>query len=212
MVNTSSWFSHRYTKMYNSVKLRNDDWCYQRNIWEDNLDQGKIPEEKVIKTLIYGVNSNGNQAEHGLRETARLSKAEYPKVSNIICKDIYVDDCLSGERSEELAKICADQMEIVLNRGGFALKGVSFSGKDPPECLTNDGSSVSVAGVKWYPKDNIILLDIGDLNFAKRLRGRKRVDEVSMRIPVMLTRRHCASKVAEVFDLTGKVMPLISSM
>jgi len=31
-------------------------------------------------------------------------------------------------------------------------------------------------------------------------------------IPTALTRRHCVSKVAEIFDITGKVMPLISSM
>ena len=78
-----------------------------------------------------------------------------------------------------MAKSRADQMEIVLNRGGFALKGVSFSGKDPPECLTNDGFSINVDGVKWYPKEDYIQLDIGDLNFARRLRGRKIIDESS---------------------------------
>ena len=69
-------------KMYNSVKLVEDDWCLHRHILQKDLDPRKLPEEKVIKTLIYGVKSNGNQAERerGLRETARLSAAEYPKV------------------------------------------------------------------------------------------------------------------------------------
>ena len=44
------------------------------------LDPRELPEEKVIKTLIYGVKSSGNQADRGLRETARLSAEEYPKV------------------------------------------------------------------------------------------------------------------------------------
>ena len=67
-------------KMYNSLKLVEDDWCLQRHIWQKDLDPRKLPEEKVIKTLVYGVKSSGNQAERGLRETARLSAEEYPKV------------------------------------------------------------------------------------------------------------------------------------
>ena len=74
-------------KMYNSVKLDEQHWCLQRYIWQDDLDPGKIPEEKVIKTLIYGVKSSGNQAERGLRETAKLSRDQYLEVCEVICKD-----------------------------------------------------------------------------------------------------------------------------
>ena len=90
-------------KMYNSIKLRQEDWCYQRYIWQQDLDPSKIPDEKVIKTLIYGVRSSGNQAETGLRKTADISKNEYPEVCEIIHKDIYVDDCLSGSSTETSA-------------------------------------------------------------------------------------------------------------
>ena len=31
------------------------DWCYQRYIWQSELDPTKSKEEKVVKTLIYGV-------------------------------------------------------------------------------------------------------------------------------------------------------------
>ena len=106
-------------KMYNSIKLIETDWCYQRYIWEENLDPGKIPHEKVIKTLIYGVKSSGNQAEYGLRETAKLSKDEYPEICDIIQRDVYVDDCLSGDESRVQAKKKGDELEIVLNRGGL---------------------------------------------------------------------------------------------
>ena len=56
--------------MYNTVQLRQEDWCLQRYIWQRDLDESKIPEEKTIKFLIYVVKSSGNQAERGLRETA----------------------------------------------------------------------------------------------------------------------------------------------
>ena len=89
-------------KMYNSVKLEGD-WCLQQYIGQKNLDPSKLPEEKVTKTLIYGVKSSGNQPERGLRETAKLSAEEYPQVNQIVQNDIDVDGCLSGEENIEKA-------------------------------------------------------------------------------------------------------------
>ena len=106
----------------------------------------------------------------------------------------------------------ADELEVVLNRGGFSLKGVSFSGKDPPECLSDDGVSINVAGMRWYTKEDVLSLEIGELNFEKKHRGRKPANTSSNSIPVKLTRRHCVSKVAELFDLTGKITPITASM
>ena len=86
-------------KMYNSVKLHEENWCLQRYIWQHELDPTKIPEEKVIKTLIYRVKYSGNQAERSLRETAKLSQDGYSQINQIVSKDIYVDDCISGGKS-----------------------------------------------------------------------------------------------------------------
>ena len=63
-------------------------------------------------------------------------------MNEIISKDIYVDDYLSGEKSEKEAIKRADQVEIILNRGGFKCRGVNFSNYVPPENLTNDGVSI----------------------------------------------------------------------
>ena len=212
------WMCHKVAihtdimKMYNTVKLHEDHWCMQRYIWHDELDSQKIPHEKVIKTLIYGVRSSGNQSERALRETARLSQATYPEVFEIISKDVYVDDCLSGEATEDLAFKRADEMEVVLNKGGFKLKGVTFSNHKPEEKLSKDGTTVNVAGMVWEPKGDFLSLDISELNFAKKCRGKKPASCDSKVIPSCLTRRHCVAKVAEIFDITGKVTPIVAAM
>ena len=54
----------RCTTMFNCFS----HWCFQGYIWQNELDNRKIPEEKVIKTLIYGVKSSGNQSERGLHD------------------------------------------------------------------------------------------------------------------------------------------------
>ena len=198
-------------KMYNTTKLEEKDWCYQRYLWHHDLDINKEPEEKVIKTLIYGVRSSGNQSEFALRKVAEMSKDEYPDANDVIQHDIYVDDCLTGAPNREAAHQLADEVELTLNRGGFELKGVAFSGEDPPSQLTDDGEMIHIAGLKWFVKSDQISLNIGEMNFAKKVRGKKPAQSSNI-IPEKLSRRHCASKVAEVFDLTGKLTPLIASM
>ena len=60
----------------------------------------------------------------------------------------------------------ADELEVVLNRGDFVLKEITFPNQDPPEPLSDNGESINVAGMKWFPKDDIIPLDIKDMNFS----------------------------------------------
>ena len=88
--------------MYNTANLDEDHWCYQMYLWENDLNPTKDPRIKIIKTLIYGVKPSGNLAEMGIRETAKLMKANFPRQNEIINKDIYVDDCIRGEDTHDL--------------------------------------------------------------------------------------------------------------
>ncbi|XP_066917918.1 uncharacterized protein [Clytia hemisphaerica] len=211
------WYCHKVafhtdvTKMYNAIKLDQSQWCYQRYLWNNDLHPNQPPEEKVIKTLIYGVKSSGNQAERAIRQTSALSKNEFPEIDHIVNFDLYVDDCITGEDNLKTAMERADQMEISLGRGGFGLKGFTFNGSDPPEALSKDGKSIGVGGMIWYPKDDEVSIDVSELNFAKKRRGKKPDEKVGI-VPSTLTRRHCVSKVHELFDITGKITPITASL
>ena len=50
---------------------------------------------------------------------------------------------------------------------------MTFSGKDPPPTLSNDEASINVAGMRWFPKGNLLSLHISELNFPKKCRGKK---------------------------------------
>ena len=86
---------------------------------------------------------------------------------------MYIDDCLSGEENIEKALQRADEFELVLNCDGFNLKRITFTGGDPPSALSTDNNNVNVAGMKWFPKEDLSALDIVELNFAKKHRGKK---------------------------------------
>ena len=65
--------------------------------------------------------------------------------------------------------------------------------------------------MNWFPKEAMLSLDISELNFAKKQCGKKPAQHQNQ-IPEKLTRRHCVSKVAEIFDLRGKITPMTAAM
>ena len=198
-------------KMYNSVLLDPAYWCYQRYWWQENLDPRNPIVQKVIKTLIFGMKSSGNQAERALRLTASLMEEQYPEASQVVRDDTYVDDMLSGARSTAEAKDIAEDIKQLIRHGGFIDKGFSFSGEDPPQHLSEDGESLKVAGWKWFPKSDQIQLSAGQLSFEKKRRGKIDPNKIGV-IPEKFDRKQCHGKVGEIFDLTGKVAPIVAGM
>ena len=99
-----------------------------------------------------------------------------------------------------------------MKNGGFGLKGFTFSGEAPLENLSEDGETINCAGMKWLSQRDKLQLDVGELNFTKKVRGKKTVSDEGKRIPEKLTRRQVVGKVAEVFDLTGRFTPITAHM
>ena len=159
-------------KMYNAINLDQSHWCYQLYLWDDEFSL-ENPVWKVIKTLIYGVRPSGNLAECALRKTGRHSESNYKRASEIVQKDVLVDDCISGEESEENRRKVTDELKVVLRKGGFNLKGITYSGSDPPGHLSEDGESIKVGGLIWNPKEDFLRLNIPELNFAHKTSGEK---------------------------------------
>ena len=132
--------------MYPSVDLREEDWCFQRYWWHERLAMDEPPEEKIITKCIYGVKPSGNIAEKAIRLTAEHSRKEFPDVYDVIRHDTYMDDIISGCPSVEEVHKLADDMDIVLGRGGFILKGWTITGSPPLEKLSNDDGKTIFAG------------------------------------------------------------------
>ena len=69
--------------------------------------------------------------------------------------------------------------------------------------------SVTVGGFKWFPLEDDVSLNISELNFGKRYRGRRSLAEIG-KIPDDLSKLDCVSKVAEIFDPRGMAAPIIA--
>ena len=110
-----------------------------------------------------------------------------------------MDDFLSGEKTDELALQRADQLEMVLNQGGFSLKQPLSEKRDASRNLSAHDCIVNIAGMKWFPNEFVVSLYIDELNSAKKQRDKKPLQERNT-IPFNLTSRQCVSKVAKVFE------------
>ena len=101
-----------------------------------------------------------------------------------------------------------DDLEVVLNKGGFQFKRVTMSGHKPPSNFSSDEVSVGVGGMTWFSEGDFLKLNIKEeLNFSRKVCGKKSVVHVG-EIPDNLTGRDCVGKVAEIFDPLGKVTPI----
>ena len=109
----------------------------------------------------------------------------------------------------------ADQL---LSMVGLQCKGWTFSGEDPPEKVSKDGFNIKMGGMVWTPKIDAVEIPIPLLHFSWRLRGRLDDSTIFFEgdfgdlekfVPVGLSRRQIASKLASIFDLTGKFTPII---
>ena len=116
------------TKMYNVVKLLSQHWKFQMYLWEEELDPAKISRDKLIKTLIYGVRSSGNQAQVAMRRTAELLKEAFPEAARSIVEDTYVDDCATGTVDHDKADSLSSDIVELLSHSGFGVKGFTRSG------------------------------------------------------------------------------------
>ena len=92
----------------------------------------------------------------------------------------------------------------------FKFKGFHFSGEPLIEVLSKNKEYITVAGIRWFTLEDKLMLNIKEFNFNKKQRGKKVVTEDCGKIPKHLTKRIIAVKVGEVFDLNGRVTPIIA--
>ena len=136
--------------------------------------------------MIYGVVSSGNQAECGLRRTAKEQLSTHPEAASCIINDTYVDDIATGSDITSGARLSSSLIEV-LNTTGFVTKGITISGAAPPPGLSKDGVWIKVLGWLWDSENDLVRLSVGRLNFSKRIRGKKSTDEKAWAIPKKLT-------------------------
>ena len=208
------------SQFYPTIGMVEESWPFQKILLREDLNPNGRLIKAVIVSCIFGVCSSGGQSEEVIRVFAEKIKAKLPDTAKLLLKNRYVDDLAKSLINKKAAGELIEETEDALKGIGMNIKGWSISGEDPPEQLTEDGVSVSFAGMTWYPKIGCFKLNISNLHIGKKKRGRhspnlkifdeekdgsleKFVDELGS-----VSRRNCTSVVARLYDLLGKLAPV----
>ena len=208
-------------QFYNACKLLPQQWNLQRFLWQRNLDPCAPLEEGCITTLIYGVKSVAAQSGYALEQLADIVKETDPDLYSFLKFCLYVDDLGNSKSSLESCFELAKRADELFSTVNLHCKGWTFSGHDPQENVTKDGLSIGVAGLRWIPKLDAVQVKIPALHFGSRRRGK--LDEnttffngdfadLDKFVPQNLSRRITASKISSIFDIQGRLAPILIGM
>ena len=159
-------------KMYHTVKTRTIEQHTLRFLWRDmNID--REPDTCVIQRVSFGDKQSGAIATMAMRKTAEMSSKRYPQAARTILNNSYMDDIVVSVPSKEHAKQVTDEIEKVLIKGGFNIKGRFYSNDETANDMTLEphqetSSTEKVLGVIWNTnkdqfrfKANVTLSPIG---------------------------------------------------
>lgn len=189
-------------KMFNQVRLAEDQWDCQRIFWRENSDQEL--KEYWLTVVTFGLTSSAHLAVRCVMQAAREAADMYPEAAKAIEKDFYMDDCVTGTNTVEQAIKLANEINQILSGAGFILRKwksnepellQAFGSADQnDECamvFSEDGET-SVLGVKW-------LLQTDQFTFV--------VKTPTFTGP--LTKRKIVSFVAQLYDPDGYISPVV---
>ena len=203
---------------YNQIRLDPSCYRYQKYLWKDDLDHSQPVKIMIVRTLIYGVKSSGNQLFSGLSEVADYCEAHFPEHqagAQVLREDGYVDDIIHSDSTPEIARSTAASLDFVINKAQLSVKAYTFAGSPPSPEVSKDGVHVGLVGLLWNPEDDLLGLDIKELYFGKARRG-VLPEPVSGNIGESLrknfTRRNMLGKVAGVYDPTGLATAVTSRL
>ena len=203
---------------YNQIKLDPSCYIYQIYLWKPDLDPDQPVIIMVVKTLIYGVRSSGNQLFSGFSKVADYCDEFLPEHSagaDVLRSDGYVDDIVHAADDAETAVTTAASLDCVLSSANLSVKAYTYAGSPPNPEVSNDGIHVGLLGLLWDSERDLIGIDIKELFFGKAKRGVLPPvvsGDIGEALRANFTRRNLLGKVAAVYDPLGLVTPITSRL
>lgn len=197
--------SHTYVftadikQMYRQILVANRHRDYQRILWRFS-DREPVQDFR-LRTVTYGVSAAPYLAIRTLHQLASDEKEDVPQAARILCRDMYVDDLVTGCDSLSEAQSLQSQIISLLQKGGFELR--KWSSNHPellrkipvsechPSSLSFDKheSGIKILGLKWNPALDTFAYEVSSSNRS-------------------CTKRNILSDLARIFDPLGFLAPV----
>lgn len=188
-------------KMFRQIWVAEKDRDFQRILWRFDKDQPI--EHYCLNTVTYGMSCSSYLAVKGLQQAAVLQEEVVKGSHEIILKDFYMDDLLTGAEDERRAKELKVEISRLLNELGFVLRKwgsnvptVIEGNKEAEEIehyISSGDSSTKTLGILWNSRADV--LQFGYSGEAEMNR--------------CMSKRQILSLVCRVFDPLGLIAPII---
>ncbi|XP_033311148.1 uncharacterized protein LOC117211419, partial [Bombus bifarius] len=186
-------------KMYRQFILRPEDRPYQKILWR--ADNGEI-ETYRLNTVTFGLSAAPYLAIRCLKQLAEDEGPRFPRAAQILRRDFYVDDALTGADTKDEALSVRKDLTNLLKLAGLNIRKWASNDRDLlrglPEEDTNqklhlgESSTLKTLGVFWNSADDAILYSVKTNSDTSRV-----------------TKRAISSVIAQIYDPLGLLSPVI---
>lgn len=202
------WRSHRICivadiiKMFRMVKVDSEDSDFQRIVWRPQTNE-PLQHFKLLR-VTFGTACAPYLAVKTLQRLADVEHARFPTASSITKKDFYIDDLLTGCETLPEAIHIYNEMNKLMNSGGFELQKFSSNNQD---LLSHIGEDNHSSADSLRLKSTTVMKVLG-------LKWNKNMDcfQYSLDLPDVkhpITKRQVLSDVARLYDPLGWIAPVI---
>ncbi|XP_033317511.1 uncharacterized protein LOC117215221 [Bombus bifarius] len=186
-------------KMYRQFILRPEDRPYQKILWR--ADSGEI-ETYRLNTVTFGLSAAPYLAIRCLKQLAEDEGPRFPRAAQILRRDFYVDDALTGADTKDEALSVRNDLTKLLKLASLNIRKWASNDRDLLRGLSEEGtnqklhlgesSTLKTLDVFWDSADDSILYSV------KTISGTSRV-----------TKRSISSVIAQIYDPLGLLAPVI---
>jgi hypothetical protein len=149
--------------MYRQILLDPRDTHLQRILWR--ADRNECVKVYELKTVTYGTSSAPFLATRCLKQLAEDEGERFPRAAEVVTRDFYIDDLISGtENADDAFQL--QELREMLTKGGFWLRKWTSNhpalleripvtereSKFPLEFNLDD--TVRTLGLLWNPKSH----------------------------------------------------------
>ncbi|KAL0821872.1 hypothetical protein ABMA28_005274 [Loxostege sticticalis] len=197
-------FTADIKQMYRNILIRESDRDFQRIVWRTS-PEAPLRDYRLC-TVTFGVSSSPYLALRTIQQLARDEAARFPRASQVLMSDVFVDDVVSGESDESRALSLQQELISICQSAGFELhKWHSNSSalliasqptyshgerrENVPFAQMENDSSTKVLGLQWDPNSD-------SFSFSVKVFSEK------------CTKRSILSEVARIYDPLGLLSPV----
>ena len=159
------------------------------------------------------------QSECSIIKLAEQIKNDFPLLADFLTNCRFVDDIGGSAVDLDTLKGLTAEADKFFAMLGLGCKGWSFSGSNPPPEVSEENNAIKIAGMTWYTMLDLLEIPLPQLHFSTKRRGRlpigtevfegSMLDDMEKFVPQKLTRRMIVSKNSSIFDLPGKLVPIL---